>query len=480
MSLVRRTVQSIGWASGTSIARAFVLFGRSALLARMLPVDAFGMFAGAMALRTLTQAFAGFGLQGAFLNRSEESQDEDAAAAVHFTLQLILSTIWVVIMSAVGYVIYDGLSRTVFLVLLLLAGITSLTTTPRLILRRRVVYRRLSLVNITTDIATTAAALLVAFWYPTVWALVATEAAIAVVNVVMFYLWKPVWRPRFSLARQRVRYFLHYGSQVLAGNWLRQLLDQIDNFWTQWWLGDYALGLYSRAFSFASYPALIVGLPIHSVGVSAFAELKGQRQRLSRMFFHICALLIRSGFLFAGIMSLIAPEFIRIVLGVKWIAFLDAFRLMMIYTLLDPLKGMLGEMFVAVGMPKVTVRARLVQLVVFIIALFALGPRWNIVGVAVAADIMLTVGVVIMLWEARKVVDFSAVRLFAAPTFALVVALLLGRLAVTIPGVLGSDWRTAAVKIAVFCPVYCGLLYVMERRMLHQLLAVVRGADSDR
>jgi hypothetical protein len=89
--------------------------------------------------------------------------------------------------------------------------------------------------------------------------------------------------------------------------------------------------------------------------------------------------------------------------------------------------------------------------------LLVLGPSLGIAGVALAVDAMLVVGIALLLWQAREYVDFSLWTLFAAPGIALVLGMGGARGAITLPGILGSPWRSGSVKIAVFAIVY-GLL----------------------
>ena len=64
----------------------------------------------------------------------------------------------------------------------------------------------------------------------------------------------------------------------------------------------------------------------------------------------------------AGLLALIAPEFIYLVIGRQWLPMLDAFRLMLLFTLLDPIRGTLANLFIAVGKPEKVLWARLAQL----------------------------------------------------------------------------------------------------------------------
>jgi PST family polysaccharide transporter len=222
------------------------------------------------------------------------------------------------------------------------------------------------------------------------------------------------------------------------------------------------MGFYSRAYTFALYPRKFLAAPVQSVSTGAYAELKDDRKRLSQIFYRTNALLIRTSFLFAGILALIAPELIRLLLGEKWLPMLGTFRLMLVYTLLDPFKLTIADVFVAVGKPEKIAFTRAVQLFAMGVGLFVLGSRFGIAGVAVAVDLMLLIGIAILLWQARAYVDYSLKRLFLVPLISLTVSLGLALLAVEIPLFQGSDWHTGFGKSAVFLVTYCGMIALLE------------------
>jgi hypothetical protein len=149
---------------------------------------------------------------------------------------------------------------------------------------------------------------------------------------------------------------------------------------------------------------------------------------------------------------------------------LSAFRLMLIYTLLDPIKITVGNLFVAVGQPERVVQARSIQLAVLLGSLFLMGPIWGIAGVALAVDLMLMVGMGILFSQARAYVDFSLPRLFGVPTLALVAGLLLGRGSAALIATGASHWQIGIAKGTVFCAAYSLFFAVLERTYIVDVL----------
>jgi O-antigen/teichoic acid export membrane protein len=470
MSLTQRSVSSVAWQVGTNLTRVGVLFARSVLLARLLPIYIFGIYALAGSVVSLTVLVANFGMGGAFLHRAPETANEKHAADVHFTLKLTLTLVWALLLLVGAFLFTEGETRTALVVLTLTTTGVELAQTPRLILTRRVVHRRLALIPLINALLTTAIAVALAWQGFTIWALLAANVVALIVTILAFYVWRPVWRPRLTWSPPTMRYYLGFGSRNFVASLLLTALDRLDDLWAGLYLGQIALGYYSRAYTFATYPRQVLAVPVNTVVRGTYAELKGDRRRLSQAFFRANSLLLRTGFFFAGLLALVAPEFIVLLLGAKWLPMLDAFRLMLVFTMLDPIRMTISHVFVAVGVPEQVVRARIAQLVVLVVGLFALGITWGIAGVALAVNLMLVVGIAILLWQARVYVDFSLMRLFVAPGLALMVGLLLGHAVLEIPGVEGPDWLTAVLKVGTFTIAYALVWLALERMEAVQML----------
>ena len=466
VDLAQRSIRSVTWITFANLIALPVNFIQSVLLARLLAVEYFGVYAGMSSVIAVAGMFFEFGLGNAYLHRSQETTDEQRAISVLFTLRLVFDTLWLCSFLIFGLLALNGLNRLVFLVLLVAGYFNRLTLTPRLSLVRQVQHRRLAILDLIVNISTTVFSLLIAFLSHSIWALLISPIIAAVFSIMGFYFIKPIWKPRLIYAKSAFRYFLSFGSRNLANTMLEAVIENIDNIWTGIFLGNLWLGYYSRAFRFAITPRILLSAPVNSVAVGTYAELKFDRRGLSRAFSQANTFLIRTGFLLAGWLAVIAPQFIRLLIGERWMPMLDAFRLMLIFSLLDPIKVTISSVLVAVGVPEKITIIRIAQLSALIIGLFPLGFRFQIVGVALAVDLMILVGTVLSLAMVRKYVDVSYLRLFAAPGLSLAtgigLAVLFNRLYSS-----SSDLWAAVGGSLFFGAGYLGMLFLLEGKQLY-------------
>jgi O-antigen/teichoic acid export membrane protein len=135
---------------------------------------------------------------------------------------------------------------------------------------------------------------------------------------------------------------------------------------------------------------------------------------------------------------------------------------MLIYTLLDALLMLCGNLLLAVGRPQALQRSRLIQAVFFIPAVIGGSFLWGINGVALAADGMLALGSWLLYRRVRNIVDFSLFRLGFWPLVALAIAWGAG-LWVEWNWQPANLWLLTSGKLTLFAALYLGLLTLAER-----------------
>ncbi len=472
-NVVQRSVTSFSWNLVAQVIAIVVGFVRSILLARLLQVDTFGIYAGALAVVALTSVLPTLGMSGAFVHRAPETQNEEQAAAVFLSLQLLATGIWLALLGALVLLFAQGQSRTALLVVAATTALEQTAAVPNAMHVRRVVHRRLALVGTIGVIATAVVTVAMAWWGFELWALLAGEFVLAAIYAVGLYAFRPIWRPRLAWHPPTVRYFLTFGLPNMAATLIENALQRVDDLFVRYRLGVTQMGFYSRAYTFAGYPRNVLSAPVALVAGGAFAELAHNRDQLSKAFFRTVALLVRGGFLLAGWLVLIAPEFVLLLLGEKWLPMVPIFRLLAIFAMLDPLRDVLSQVFIAVGQPRQLALYRLIQLGVLLVGLAVLGTIWGTVGVALAVDLMLLVGIALLMAAVRPWVDFSPLRLFALPALALAVALGVSH-ALLLWLAPANLWLSAALKSLLFVGIFGALLLAGERRELAQMVQSVR------
>ncbi len=466
--------------SGITLALGFARNG--ILLPRLLPQSDFGIVAFALIFLNLVSLVTDMGLQPALIHRQDRVKE---AAATHFILSLGMAGVKVALVFLAALLLPHFYPDKPDLVPVLL-GLTAvdlvraLNATPMALMIKELDFRRLATLDVVSSLVMTVVGPLLAWQGFGFWSLVGMEGAgVLLRTLALWFLIRP-WRVWWKVDWPLVRWYFRFGLSLVAYSGLSYLVDSFDDFWAGNALGATALGLYSKAYEYAGYGRRAIANPIMDVFFPTYAKVQGDREALSKAFFRVNSLAARAGFLFAGAFALVAPEFVRIFPGPGWLPMVNTFRLMLVYIMLDPLLSTAGSLATAVGRPQILTRARAVQLAVFVplvvglsrfyvpaLAMLnrALGLQVHgqaIDGIALAADVMLLVGLVLIMHGVRPYVDFSLRRMLAWPLLSLALSFSLTLFLASRISFSG-DWPALLAKGAIFAILYSGILLLAER-----------------
>ena len=459
--LAYRAVRGSAYTVGASLITLTLGFLRSVLLARLLLPEHFGLVTLALFYIGLAAQLRGLGLDLALIHRQNP---DEPFLRTYFSLRLGLDVIAFGLLLALtpllqrAYLQMPGLGA-VLAVLIFVYLLSNLSQVQETLIRKNLAFPQLAATDVVASVTMTVVAPLMAWLGWGVWALVAEQ--LSGIGMRFLLTWGPFrqWRPGLGWEKQAAHWLWEYGKPTWVASNLGYFLDRFDDFWIGTLLGQVSLGLYSRAYEFAHYPRRVLANPLVIVFTPIFARLQNDRVGLSQAFFRSGYIILRSGFLVAGTFGLVMPEFIHYIIGDKWMPMLWTFRLMLVYTALDPFLMLISNLMLAVGRPRDLRNAGIVQALFFIPAV-ALGAWfWGINGVALAADVMLLVGVLWLYRPLRLVVDFSINRLMVWPGFALIVAFGVG---LVIEQLFAATVEGFVFKIAGFLFIFCGFIVSKE------------------
>lgn len=454
---------------------------RLILLTRLLlPADV-GVFAQAIVFISLAVRVYSFGLNVAVVHRQDE---RGSLLSTFFTLRILLLAVSLGALALLTPAIgrwYDHMPLLGAVMLALIGAelIRGFNSVQMAVLEKRLAFRRIAMADVASSVVMTVVAPWMAWQGYGVWSLVGEQASGYAARAVVIWTSSSAWRAHFGWDRKTARWLVHYGGTVWLGGNLTYLLDRFDDFWIGLTLGATRLGFYARAYDFARYSRRVVANPILSVFFPTYARLQDDRLRLSRAFFRATGLMVRVGGLFSLVFILTASEFIPLVLGEQWLPMLRTFQLMIVYTFLDPIALSASNLLTATGSPRTVLRIRAVQAVVFMPAVILMSRAYGIEGVAVAADIMVLVGAVLLFNRSKGVVDYSLRSLWLWPILAMLatggVVLALGPLWASLSG-----WVVLVGKAVLITVLYTGILWLTERDQIRSGWQMVWGIIGPR
>ena len=479
--IARRVVS--GSAYGVASSAVTIVLGliRAILLARLLLPEHYGVVALALVFLNFSAQLRSFGLDNALIQRKDSNEE---LLATYFTLRQVTVIVSLGVLALLVPVIGRFYSTFALLVPVLYAFIVidffkSFNTIQVTILNKQMAFKLIAIVDVASSVAMTIVAPTLAYLGFGLWSLVAERATSHIVRIVATWILYRPWRPRFGWNGQIARELWQFGLKLWTAGNINFLLGSFDDFWTATILGKIPAGLYDRAYEFSNYPRRVIANPLTPVFFATFAQLQNDRVRLSRAFFRAISLMVRTGFWFSLLFISIAPEGIELFLESKWLPMVTTFQLMIIYTLFDPLMSTLNSLLISVGQPGLILRTKMFQFIIFVPSVILLATLNGIEGVAVAADIMIMVGIIYLFRHVGKFVDYSRTILWVWPMIALLLSagtvLLLTTVWQSLP-----LWISLVGKSIVITAIYWSTLLLMERDELYRGWRMVWGLIGPR
>lgn len=238
-----------------------------------------------------------------------------------------------------------------------------------------------------------------AFWLQSYWALVGGTLASKAGGTLMSY-WAHPFRPRFDLTE--VSSLLRFSKWMLLNNMVNFLKERSSDFLLGRVFGPGPLGVYNVSYEFASLPSNEMGAPINRAVFPGLAKMAGDREGITRAFANVSGLVallaIPAG---AGIFA-VAPYFVPVVLGEKWLAGQPVLEVLSLNSSLMVFHGTVVTALIAVGNPFAATRTNALFVLVMLAGMLLLTGPFGPLGAAYAVGIATLITTPVYLAQIRS------------------------------------------------------------------------------
>ena len=475
--LGRRVTSSLKWLASAKLAGQIAAAAASLVVIRILEPSDYGLMAMATVILGLILLLNEMGLGSALVQQKELSRFEMERV---FGLLLLVNTALFLLLFLLAPLVaaffQEPRVTPIIQVLAVKLPLMALLVVPRSVLRREMLFKRKSLVDLAGMLTGSATTLISALLGFGVWSIVFGILAGAVAQVIGTYMVSPIWvRPRFSLGGM--------GRQATFGGWVT--VDSI--LWYGYThadvvivgrvLGHEILGIYSVAKRIVSMPLDRLGGMVKEVGFSAYSN--ANRGGLAIPDYYCKAARMASFFAFPVFFgaAAIAPDAVPIILGEKWIGIIVPLQLLALTLPLRQLNTINTPALMGVGRPDVNVVNLLFACAIMPLA-FLVGARWGLIGVCLAWVIVYPAYFLIMLARSLPVLGvrfrdyFQAVWPSALAGAAMVGVVETARL--TIADVTIAPAVVLLLLMILGAVGYALAVVLINRAQLREVLAVIR------
>jgi O-antigen/teichoic acid export membrane protein len=270
--------------------------------------------------------------------------------------------------------------------------IEAFSTTPSMILQKRLEFDKGAIAEIAASATNAGVAISLALAGFGVWSLVAGQLSSRLARAgVAFALsgFRPGLRFDAAIARQ----FFAYGRYLWAFAILSAVGGTLDRLILGRSLGAASLGMYSMALTLGSLPAAQISQLVNRITFPSFArvqdDLPALRSALHKTLRHVSILAVPLAF---GMLA-VADDLILTVYGEKWHGAIPIFRVLAFYGLSLAVSSIMGPVLKAIGRPQILLYSSILHHALLFPLIFLLVP-YGAVGIAWAVVVPMVVSAV--------------------------------------------------------------------------------------
>jgi O-antigen/teichoic acid export membrane protein len=379
-SLDKALVGGFAWTAGVKWCGQIVSWVISLVVARLLTPADFGLVGMATIYLGLITLFSEFGVGTAVITLRE--LDEVALAQLH-TTSLILGVL-AFLLSCLLAAPLGMFFREPRLPLVLIVTSTGFIllgyrTVPYALLQKAMKFKLLAFLDgfqLIVQALTTVVLAVLGFKF---WALVIGGLAGTTASAVLPFVWQPqpFRRPHW----RRLQQALQFSWRVCVARLSWYAYDNSDFLVVGRLLGDASLGAYSMAWNLAHIPMEKFTTLVNRVTPSLFSAVQTDLAALRRYLRCLTEGVSLVTFPATFGIALVAPEFVQLALGPKWLSAILPLQFLVLHASLRSVRALLSPLLNALGEAHFVMRNTLLSLVVLPIS-FIIGSRWGLAGVA--------------------------------------------------------------------------------------------------
>lgn len=477
--LDRSLLRGIAWTGGAKWATQLLGWSSTLLVANLLGPDPYGLIGMASVFLGLVSTLTEFGLGTAIISLRKLSAEQNRQLN---TIALALGVVGALLTCAaawpLGWIYREKQLPMIIVAMSSTFVLSALRIVPTAQLQRDLLFRRLAILETLQSVVFAIANVVFALLGFGVWTLVIGAVVSQTVGTILTWMARPerfAWPRRDSLGGA-----LQFSSHVLISRLAWYLYTNADFAVAGLVFGKSVLGAYTLAWQFASIPIDKISAMIARVTPAYFAAAQDDNRTMRGILLNIT-----EGLAFLTLpatfgLALVAPEFVRLILGPEWSAAIVPLQLLSIYASYRSLVTILPQVLTVKGDTKWTMWLGVWTAVALPIG-FLIGSRFGPAGIAAAWIIVYPI-FTIPLYKRT----FAAIQLERGPYLHVLWPSLRGALAmaaavlaarILLPQGMPNAWRTGAL-VAIGVVVYGAVTVYPQLGRMKRLLASVRGTGG--
>jgi O-antigen/teichoic acid export membrane protein len=379
-SLDRILIRGVAWTAAVKWLTQIFTWGTTVVVAHLLLPSDYGLVGMAAIYINLFTLFSEFGIGTAVVTLQDMTEDQVSQLNTVSVLTGILGFL-ISAAAAVPLGRFFRAPNLQLVVIVLSCGfiVSGVRTVPYSLLQKELRFKLLAGIEGLQGVVQAAVTVVLAFLGFGYWALVLGILSFSVTPTCLVLLWR---RQSFAFPRwSSIHSALRYSRHILVGRLSWALYNDSDFIVAGRLLGETPLGVYTLAWTLAHTPLEKLTTLVNRVTPSVFAKIQIDQNELRRYLRNITGAMALVIFPVTIGMALVAPEFVPLILGARWIGVILPLEILVLHALVRSNVILIIPLLNVIGEEQLVMWNSLACMVVLPIS-FYVGSRWGTAGIA--------------------------------------------------------------------------------------------------
>lgn len=428
---LKKSVRGGAWMTANTLIQRIMSIATFFVLARLLTPEDFGIMAIIFLAPPLLDLALMIDFDSAII-RSVQDEPRQYYNAL-WTINVLRSFIIFALVFLFGGLIaaFFHLERAAFAIRLggIFMLIQGFGNVAQLMFFKEMNFQKIFVRDVSSRIAYSIVAILLAWYSRTYWALFFANIALYSTAVVATYILYP-FCPSFTTQWHKLKHFLGYSKWLYGQGIFGELSGTLENTVIGRMLGVTEVGFYTRAKALAIAPTAPLTSIINKVGFPAYARVQYSAKKIKEGYLKSLDILMFVGIPFVVLTLAASRRLVLIALGPAWIALDILFKILVVATVFQTVSSLSSALFNALGHSRFQFYVGILHTAIIALLIFIFTPLYGVVGTAVAVLVAAGFLSLVVFYKTNRLVGVGAqdvVNTVAAPLGASIIVWLIGQ-----------------------------------------------------
>ncbi len=472
-SLSQKAAKGVLWSAIERFSAQGITLVLGILIARILTPEDYGLIAMLSIFFALCSAIVDSGFSTALIRKLNRTES-DVSTVFYFNILIgaLITALFYFSAPWIASFYNEPLLIPVTRVLSFTVLIGSIGAIQQVKLTIKIDFKKQAKVSITTALLSGGVALWAAYSGWGIWALVLQMMLSTTLRTLLLWVVER-WYPTQPFSKQSFKELFGFGSKLLISEVIVVINQNMYTLLVGKLLTPVALGLYSRANQFASFPVTNMVFIIQRVTLPIFSVMQDDLQQLKESVMKVIRLVVWLSFMVMVLILLVAKPLIVLLLTDKWIDAVVPLQILSLALAIWPLYPLITNVLNVKGKSNYVMYLQIIKIVMGL-AILAITYRFGLYYICVGQLVSTIIVLFFYLIYFNKVIPISMKQFLRSILPFISIAGVAFGIAYIVLSFIALLWLQLLVGVLLFVATYLGLTLLFLKHDLNDFISLIK------